>query len=46
MNEDVFAIESMRNVRSSPAYNGGNFSPVIDASTLIFDRWVPHSLTK
>ena len=34
MSEDVTAIEGMQNGRGSPAYNGGNFSPVMDACLL------------
>ena len=46
MNEDVTAIEGMQNVRNSPAYNGGNFSPVMDTPTLMFHKWVATNLTK
>jgi len=46
MNEDVTAIEGMQNGRSSPAYNGGNFSPVMDTPTLMFHKWVATNLTK
>ncbi|MBM3630478.1 MAG: Rieske 2Fe-2S domain-containing protein [Alphaproteobacteria bacterium] len=46
MNEDIFAIESMQRGRSSPVYNGGNFSPIMDTPTLMFHRWVANSLTK
>ena len=46
MNEDVAAIEGMQRGRSSPAYNGGNFSPVMDTPTLIFHKWVATNLTK
>ncbi len=46
MNEDVTAIEGMQNGRNSPAYNGGNFSPVMDTPTLIFHKWVATNLTK
>ena len=38
MNEDVTAIEGMQNGRNSPAYNGGNFSPVMDTPTLMFHK--------
>ena len=40
MLEDVNAIEGMQNGRSSPAYNGGNFSPVMDQPTHQFHKWV------
>ncbi len=46
MNEDVTAIERMQNGRNSPAYNGGNFSPVMDTPTLMFHKWVATNLTK
>ena len=46
MNEDVSAIEGMQNGRSSPVYNGGNFSPVMDTPTLMFHKWVATNLTK
>jgi choline monooxygenase len=46
MNEDVSAIEGMQKGRSSPAYNGGNFSPVMDTPTLMFHKWVATNLTK
>ena len=46
MNEDVAAIEGMQKGRSSPAYNGGNFSPVMDTPTLMFHKWVANNLTK
>jgi len=46
MNEDVTAIEGMQNGRNSPAYNGGNFSPVMDTPTLMFHKWVATNLTR
>ena len=46
MNEDVTAIEGMQNGRNSPAYNGGNFSPVMDTPTLMFHKWVATNLIK
>ena len=46
MNEDVGAIQGMQQGRNSPAYNGGNFSPVMDTPTLMFHRWVANNLTK
>ena len=45
MNEDINVIEGMQKGRSSPAYNGGNFSPVMDTPTLMFHRWVANKLT-
>lgn len=46
MNEDVGVIEGMQKGRSSPAYNGGNFSPIMDTPTLMFHKWVANNLTK
>ena len=46
MNEDVNAIEGMQEGRNSPAYNGGNFSPVMDTPTLMFHKWVANNLSK
>ena len=45
MNEDINVIEGMQKGRSSPAYNGGNFSPVMDTPTLMFHRWVANKIT-
>ena len=38
--EDVDIIEGMQEGRNSPAYNGGNFSPVMDNPTHHFHKWV------
>jgi choline monooxygenase len=46
MNEDVIAIEGMQKGRSSPVYNGGNFSPIMDTPTLMFHKWVATNLTR
>ena len=46
MNEDIAAIEGMQKGRSSLAYNGGNFSPVMDTPTLMFHKWVATNLTQ
>ena len=46
MNEDVIAIEGMQKGRSSPVYNGGNFSPIMDTTTLMFHKWVATNLTR
>jgi choline monooxygenase len=45
MNEDVNVIEGMQKGRSSPIYNGGNFSPIMDTPTLLFHNWVANKLT-
>ena len=44
MIEDIKAIEGMQDGRSSPVYNGGNFSPVMDQPTHQFHKWVAESL--
>ena len=44
MLEDINAIEGMQAGRSSPVYNGGNFSPVMDSPTHQFHKWVANSL--
>ena len=38
--EDVDIIEGMQEGRNSPAYNGGNFSPVMDNPTHHFHKWI------
>ena len=42
--EDLMIIEGMQEGRNSPAYNGGNFSPVLDNPTHHFNKWVATSL--
>ncbi|MCB9947218.1 MAG: aromatic ring-hydroxylating dioxygenase subunit alpha [Rhodospirillaceae bacterium] len=37
--EDVFAVEGMQAGRHSPAFDGGAFTPLMDAPTLVFHRW-------
>jgi choline monooxygenase len=44
MLEDVSAIEGMQKGRSSPVYNGGNFSPVMDNPTHQFHKWIAGNL--
>jgi choline monooxygenase len=44
MSEDIKAIEGMQEGRSSPAYNGGNFSPIMDDPTHHFHKWVAGNL--
>ena len=44
MTEDIFAIEGMQAGRASPAYNGGNFSPVMDNPTHRFHKWIATNL--
>ena len=44
MLEDVSVIEGMQEGRKSPIFNGGNFSPAMDASTHQFHKWVVKSL--
>ena len=42
--EDMNIIEGMQEGRSSPAYNGGNFSPVMDNPTHHFHKWVVNNI--
>ena len=42
--EDVFAVERMQQGRFSPGYQGGVFSPVMDAATVHFHQWVADQL--
>ncbi|MFT5708013.1 MAG: choline monooxygenase [Oceanospirillaceae bacterium] len=44
--EDVFAVEGMQNGRSSPAYQGGAFSPVLDGPTHHFHQWVANKYAR
>jgi choline monooxygenase len=44
--EDVFAVEGMQAGRASPGYHGGVFSPVMDAPTHHFHRWVAQRLAE
>ena len=44
--EDLMIIEGMQEGRNSPAYNGGNFSPVLDNPTHHFNKWVAKNLTE
>ena len=44
MSEDIKAIEGMQEGRSSPSYNGGNFSPIMDNPTHQFHKWVAGNL--
>ena len=44
MSEDIKAIEGMQEGRSSPVYNGGNFSPAMDNPTHQFHKWVAGNL--
>ena len=44
--EDLNIIEGLQKGRNSPAYNGGNFSPVMDTSTHQFHKWVAENLIK
>ena len=42
--EDLNIIKGMQEGRNSPAYNGGNFSPVMDNPTHHFNKWVATNL--
>ena len=44
MLEDINAVEGMQEGRNSPAYNGGNFSPIMDQPTHQFHKWVAQNL--
>jgi len=44
LSEDIKAVEGMQEGRNSPAYNGGNFSPVMDNPTHHFHQWVAKNL--
>ena len=38
--EDVFVVEGMQKGRQAPGFDGGKFSPAMDASTHCFHDWV------
>lgn len=38
--EDIFVVEGMQSGRSAERFDGGRFSPVMDAATHGFHRWV------
>ncbi len=42
--EDIGVVEGMQKGRSSPAFRGGVFSPVMDEPTHSFHRWVAQRL--
>ena len=44
MLEDINAVEGMQEGRNSPAYDGGNFSPIMDQPTHQFHKWVAQNL--
>ena len=44
MSGDIKAVEGMQKGRNSPAYNGGDFSPVMDNPTHQFHKWVAGNL--
>ena len=44
--EDIFAVERMQKGRLSPGYEGGIFSPVMDAPTVHFHEWVADQLVQ
>jgi len=44
--EDIFAVERMQKGRASPGYEGGMFSPAMDAPTVHFHEWVADQLVK
>lgn len=42
--EDVGVVEGMQRGRHGPAFDGGRFSPAMDAATHCFHRWVAERL--
>ncbi len=42
--EDIFVVEGMQRGRASPAFEGGVFSPAMDASTHAFHQWIAEQL--
>jgi len=42
--EDVAVVEGMQRGRSSPGFNGGKFSPVLDNPTHYFHKWAAKRL--
>ena len=38
--EDIFVVEGMQKGRRGVLFDGGKFSPIMDASTHIFHKWV------
>jgi len=43
-NEDISVVEGMQRGRQGIYFDGGHFSPVMDASTAVFHRWVAQTL--
>ncbi len=43
--EDVFVVEGMQKGRQAPGFDGGKFSPAMDASTHCFHDWVARQFT-
>jgi choline monooxygenase len=43
--EDVFVVEGMQKGRTSPAFEGGVFSPAMEGATHAFHGWVASRLT-
>ncbi len=42
--EDVSVVEGMQRGRQGIHFDGGHFSPVMDASTAVFHRWVARTM--
>ena len=42
--EDIFVVEGMQRGRGAPGFDGGVFSPVMDAPTHCFHDWVASRL--
>ena len=43
--EDIFVVEGMQRGRHGRAFDGGRFSPVMDAPTHLFHHWVASAVT-
>ncbi|MEL6168703.1 MAG: aromatic ring-hydroxylating dioxygenase subunit alpha [Pseudomonadota bacterium] len=43
--EDIFVVEGMQTGRQAPGFDGGRFSPAMDAATHCFHRWVAASMS-
>ena len=46
LEEDIFVVEGMQRGRHGPGFDGGRFSPAMDAPTHCFHAWVAKTLTE
>ena len=44
--EDVFVVEGMQRGRGAPGFDGGKFSPAMDAPTHVFHHWAAARLSR